>query len=160
MSLPESVARNILQEHWDGFLPVDINALASSLSVVVVYSGDLPDTVVGSYSQADGRHTCAVNTNQSPARQRFVLAHELGHFALMHDERTDCEEIFRRQEGGGLSPFEAEANAFAEEILMPSQVVRHLIMGENITAPDALARRFDVTTRAMVIRLMNLGWIK
>lgn len=159
MSLPTTIAHNVLQDHWDGLLPIDINALADKLGVAVVYSKELPDNISGTYKYSDGKHICTINAKQSTTRQRFTLAHELGHYALLHGDRSDGEEIFHRQEGN-RSPFETEANTFAAEILMPSQVVRHLIMEENITAPDALARRFNVSTRAMVIRLMNLGWIK
>lgn len=66
----------------------------------------------------------AINLDKPPRRQRFSLAHELGHYALNHDylkqlgteididhppEATHC----------GHTPLEAEADEFANELLVP-----------------------------------------
>ncbi|MNL10517.1 hypothetical protein D3C87_1313190 [compost metagenome] len=58
-----------------------------------------------------------VNANHSETRQRFTLAHEVGHF-LLHDDPTD---IYWRDFNSamGRDPKEMEANRFGASLLMP-----------------------------------------
>ncbi len=72
-----------------------------------------------------------VRANDILTRRRFTLAHELGHHLLHKPARP--EGILRFDllagEGGDMTPegmrlIEAEAHAFAAELLMPGQAVR------------------------------------
>ena len=54
-------------------------------------------------------------TSTVPARQRFTLAHELGHLAASDDQQLHTDENVYARDGEG----EMRANAFAAELLMP-----------------------------------------
>lgn len=102
---------------------------------------------------------------RSPRRRRFTIAHEVGHWrlhvragaALVFDRPEDIAEI--RAPGGDRSKLarrEAEANAFARELLMPEQLVREQAAETGCNLP-ALAERFEVSVPAMRLRLRLLG---
>ena len=54
-------------------------------------------------------------TSVVPTRQRFTLAHELGHLAASDDQQFHTDENVYTRDGEG----EMRANAFATELLMP-----------------------------------------
>ena len=54
-------------------------------------------------------------TSVVPTRQRFTLAHELGHLAASDDQQLHTDENVYTRDGEG----EMRANAFATELLMP-----------------------------------------
>lgn len=113
-----------------------------------------------------------VNKSHTKARQRFTIAHELGHLALHAAERVHVDRsavVFLRSPSSskGVDPSEVEANLFAAELLMP----RHFL--EKDINPDQgvdllddedfvkdLASRYEVSAQAMAIRLANVfGWL-
>jgi hypothetical protein len=101
---------------------------------------------------------------RSRGRRRFTIAHECGHWVLhiagveqpvccgVEDvaEQADVEQV--RQ----LRSREADANAFARELLMPKSLVveQAQATGCNLAA---LAERFDVSVPAIRLRLLTLG---
>jgi hypothetical protein len=71
--------------------------------------------------------TVIVNTNQPVTRQRFTLAHELGHLIIPWHTGTIVDDVFSAstlQLHYGM--LEQEANTFAAEILMPLDWVLEL----------------------------------
>lgn len=101
-----------------------------------------------------------VNDRQADTRQRFTLAHELGHYLLRH------VDAFHLDLGGDLSPnatgehpgynwrAERAANEFAANLLMPSSMVR--TASSKTTDMGALAAQFNVSPAAMGFRLKAL----
>jgi hypothetical protein len=76
-----------------------------------------------------------VNTRNSPTRQRFTLAHELGHVVIPWHmgtiiDRTDAES----PDANDYWEMEAEANAFAAELLMPSEWIASRLSDGNSLA--------------------------
>ena len=65
--------------------------------------------------------TMYVNREDSPRRQNFTIAHELGHWMLGHvQQQEDYDVIFRQtNEEKRYNPIEQEANYFAANLLMP-----------------------------------------
>ena len=91
-------------------------------------------------------------------RQRFTLAHELGHIFLKHSKRDlyDAEEV--REIGEELTdqskpPKEKEADAFASELLIPRDKLKKY--EADIKDIDKLAAIFHVSKEAMTIAVMN-----
>src|ERR1041385_5541085 len=79
-----------------------------------------------------------INTmSRAVVRQRFTMGHELGHWELGHHKRGIALVDFVGFDGPygdpersePTDPVEVEANAFAAEILMPSQWIRRLPKG-------------------------------
>jgi transcriptional regulator with XRE-family HTH domain/Zn-dependent peptidase ImmA (M78 family) len=101
-----------------------------------------------------------VNKHQAKTRQRFTLAHELGHYLLRH------VDSFHLDLGGNLSPnatgghpgynwrTERAANEFAANLLMPASMVRRAATAASEIGP--LASQFKVSPAAMGFRLKAL----
>lgn len=118
----------------------------------------------------DGRGVIGYNAAHSSVRQRFTLAHEIGHYVL-HARGTGQKlfvdkSVFKRDEGSskGEHKEEIEANQFAAALLMPAALVRSEVarLGLDLEDEDAvgtLAKRFNVSTTAMHFRLENVGLI-
>lgn len=143
-------------------LPVDPIAIARSLGINV-YEAAMPNTLSGMIGRMreSGEIDIVVNTEHAPVRQRFTVAHELGHyFAIMADPaRAEAPFIHRRDQlaACGTSQEEIFANQFAAELLMPATEVRRLRQtGMDTTR---LASHFRVSYDAMTNRLKNLGLI-
>jgi hypothetical protein len=98
-----------------------------------------------------------VNRHEAKQRQRFTIAHEIGHFMLHRDRIGDGirDTILYRSKLS--NQMEAEANRFAAGLLMPFEQVRtklnELGLQRDHNAAIELARVFEVSTDAMEIRL-------
>ncbi|SRR5258706_1395345 len=117
-----------------------------------------------------------VNSSHPPKRKRFTIAHELGHFFLHSENPLFVDKVFAVKlrdhvSSEAINKDEIEANAFAAELLMPSKFLREdfskvksgVLDYENEDIGDAiksLADRYDVSTHAMTVRLINLGVIQ
>jgi len=78
-----------------------------------------------------------VNADHARTRQRFTIAHELGHLVL-HADGTDDNS-------------EREADQFASALLIPREMLRHAVAeAQDI---DVLRRRFNVSREALWIAL-------
>lgn len=111
----------------------------------------------GSLTYKSGLWTIRVNKNHNARRQRFTVAHELGHY-MMHRNKAESftDEIFFRTESkDGL---EYRANEFASKLLMPEKRVRKAI-ADGVRNLGQLAERFDVSSLAMKVRVQELGYI-
>lgn len=152
--------------------PIPIEKLAQNLGVELRYEPfeHKGDQVSGMLFRDKGRSVIGINSNESPARQRFTIAHEIGHLQL-HDDSihfdTPVEVFFRNQlSSKSVDHKEIEANAFAAELLMPEKFVKaqfNLESGSCNSDEDlveVLAKRFSVSTQAMTFRLMNVGLMK
>ena len=121
-----------------------------------------------------GHAVIGLNVSHTKTRQRFTLAHELGHFLLhkrdeggLHVDERDFFVRFRDPHSSdGSDREEREANAFAAELLMPSsfleQDARKLREGLSLsddTTIRELASKYGVSLQALSFRLVNLGLI-
>lgn len=93
--------------------------------------------------------------------RRFVIAHELGHYVLRHPSPSVaemCDPLARRNRRKN-DTIEAEANAFASELLMPEALVRPACAGApaSLDAVLRIARAFRVSVRASAIRFTELS---
>lgn len=128
-----------------------------------VLKGDLQD-VSGLLMRKPDEVVIGVNSTQSRNRQRFTIAHELGHF-LLHDGISshvdrDYRINFRSAESSQATNIEeVEANYFSASLLMPSEFLFRDNAVEALDSNDAvaeLARRYQVSQHAMSLRLANL----
>jgi Zn-dependent peptidase ImmA (M78 family) len=129
------------------------------------------DDVSGMLYRRGATTVMVVNAHHHPHRQRFTIAHEIGHHRL-HDSDAylDGNASLRFRDGTsatGTDREEREANAFAASLLMPSSWVHdrflQLVRGRRIIDEDGaiarLAQQFDVSEQAMRFRLVNLGLV-
>lgn len=99
-------------------------------------------------------------TSQVPGRQRFTLAHELGHLLAGDDHGVHLDSDI----AGGTQqtdPSERRANAFAASFLMPELVLRERAGNGAITeaAFAALACDLLVSPATLAYRLLSLDLI-
>jgi Zn-dependent peptidase ImmA (M78 family) len=149
-------ARDVLAQHWDKKLPVNVEAIAKGLGMDVLrqpnpgYSGLFTKL-------ADGTPVCSINSADAPVRQRFTVAHEIGHLVLGHESGyRDGPEAFSTD---NRDPREVAANQFAAELLMPEAAIRFLVFEKKISDVAVLAVKADVSQVAMQYRLKNLGLV-
>lgn len=99
------------------------------------------------------------NDKARPERQRFTLAHELGHFVLHRDGHAsfNCDKESIYTGADTLKLIEREADEFASHLLMPGDLLRQRISGKRIDFHllGELAKEFGVSLEAMCIRLIK-----
>src|SRR6266571_785243 len=154
----EQEARNILQSCAITAPPVDVKGIAEQLGYRVVLKFFDEEDLSGTVVRDDrGAVTLGINTLHPQVRQRFSIAHEIGHAWLHLAKATRGED-----------QKEIEANQFAAALLMPSQLVHDCLAAlagsprklSIDTAVSELATRFYVSTQAMRFRLVTLGFIE
>jgi Zn-dependent peptidase ImmA (M78 family) len=158
----------LLRATGSGLLPINPFRIASHLNVEVrkeFFVGDLSGVLL----RQNGTAVIAVNAGESPKRQRFTIAHELGHYVLNHKGDIFVDHtVLNRRDGRSAAAVdfqEIEANAFAAELLMPGQMLlarANDVMAQNPMHTQQqllkqLAFDFEVSEQAMTYRLMNLG---
>lgn len=81
----------------------------------------------------------------SPERQRFTVAHELGHILLGH---VGEKKLVNREPSRGDNPIEQEANVFASRLLAPACVLWAL----DARTPEQIARLCRISHQAATFR--------
>ncbi len=143
--------------------PVNITALANALGINVLSTYDLPEGISGKIAKdpVDGGtsgYSISVNAFEAYKRRRFTVAHECAHFILhrefIGDELTD-DALYRSDKLPTTAEF--EANNFAADLLMPRALVSKMQQAGYTTA-RTLAELFEVSEKAMEVRLRYLSW--
>ncbi len=167
LKTPEQEAQQILKKFKIKSAPVPVKDIAKNLGLNVI-SYDLGTDVSGILVIERGKGTIGYNPDNHRVRQRFTIAHELGHYQLhTTDELTDgifidkdfivkfrSEKKYSAQE----ATQEKEANEFAAELLMPKELLLAEIKKKayanlsEIKCIEKLANTFDVSVPAMTIR--------
>ena len=112
-----------------------------------------------------------VNSQHAKVRQRFTMAHELAHFLLhrgesLHVDRAVQAKFRSTISSQGVNPEEIEANLFAASLLMPAEFLQRDIAEIKPTdilddkSMTSLAKHYDVSTQALLLRLVNLRFIE
>lgn len=153
----DRAAMEVLEECWDGKLPIDPLRISRSFGVRAL-EGSLDDDVAGALVKKEGADPVIIlNGEDSRNRKRFTAAHELGHYVRRSEEPNKYEYVDYRDERSSTGTIEEEhfANSFAASLLMPRPAVEAL-RAEDM--PDfRMAKRFGVSREAMRYRLDNLG---
>ena len=160
-------ARALLIEHGVKTAPVPIERIVKSCRVRVEYA-PLDSELSGLAHIRENVPIVGINTLHAPTRQRFTLAHELAHVQLHRRELKRAVHVDRgslRRDSlaaEGVDPIEIEANTFAAELLMPTELLVSALEGHSVDLEDdkavaALAKRFRVSDAAMRYRLSSLG---
>jgi|GEM_PF-419609 len=134
-----------------GIVPVPLETIAYGLGFKVV-NFDGRDDISGAIDH--GRSTIFINSGDSLVRQRFTLAHEIGH-AVLHEavDKVDYRSNFSAP--GDYK--EREANQFASELLMPTELFRSAWQERRDTF--RMAAYFAVSHEAATYKAKNLGLI-
>lgn len=163
-------------------VPIDLDQICAALEIEVERALNWDDEHSGSIRMAGDKVICWINPLDSTFRQRFTLAHEIGHYIHdfapvlatggVPDTFLDASKTLKRD--GRQDPREYRANDFAARLLMPRallypEVVSFVESERKRTQQKKVAReavfskmaeRFQVSKSAMEIRLINLGIVR
>lgn len=154
---PTAAAQTLLAQGRVTKPPVPVEKLARLCGVHVVGTG-FHNEVSGLLLDSGSNTVIGYNASHSPSRQRFTIAHELGHFLLSHHDHfhIDLSDAASHGEPPGYKPLdERAANEFAAQLLMPASMVTQFYAED--AGLERLARRFKVSREAMGWRIVNLG---
>jgi len=163
-----NAALGLLEEAGIKRPPVQPEVIARKLGARMLYT-DFEDEISGVLYRDKGATIIAVNSLHHPNRQRFTVAHEVGHLVLHHMD-THVDKAYRMvlrdsTSSQATDPREIEANQFAAELLMPETMVerdavRLLTDVESQIGLEKLAKLYRVSPQAMAFRLANLGIVE
>lgn len=144
---------------------IDVKAIAAKLDIKVI-EHPFSENISGVFFRTDDELFLGVNKAHSPHRQRFTIAHEIGHYLLHAGEKIHYDVVKEPQKSDQTfyradsisGECEREANQFAAELLMPKVLVVKCIENGMLVISD-LAERFNVSVDAMRYRLINLGYL-
>ena len=166
-SLVRRKAEELLRAATVSRAPVPVEALAEHVGAVIRYE-PFSGALSGMLHRAGDHSVIGINSLHASVRQRFSIAHEIGHL-LLHGSQLHVDEhafvAFRDPESSKASdPHEIEANQFAAALLMPPDLLRAAILrlGNDPDVTEAiqtLAQSFQVSQEAMTIRLKSLKWL-
>src|ERR1700730_5767847 len=166
----ESLIEELLDRYDITEAPVPVERIAKAKGARVFHQS-LEDDVSGFLYQDNEQTVIGVNTHHAPVRQNFTTAHELGHLLLHEQEQLHVDREFRVRlrddvSSQGTDDAEREANFFAASLLMPKTFLEADLANEEYvdllegTFLHELARKYGVSTQALVNRLKNLRYIQ
>jgi Zn-dependent peptidase ImmA (M78 family) len=158
----------IIINEYRNLFPVPVGAIASRLDIQVIATNELPEGLSGSITKEDDHYYIYVNSDHSPARQRFTIAHEIAHFAEHRDHLDRLSEIknpskksLNRPNDGAASVadsterrFEQEANEYAAKLLMPEDEFKRV--WDESDQLEEVTGHFGVSGEAANVRAMKL----
>lgn len=184
--IKEIKAAKLLKEVGISALPIPVEQIAYHLNIKVQYAAfddDLSGLIYREETDDGEEITTVIGINSAhpPRRRRFSLAHEIGHFVLGHLKKAEFETLHidrkfaclprNGRSSEGTNSLEIEANGFAAALLMPAKQLREdfkKFKADSIECFDyeddelasALAKRYNVSLQAMIIRLTRLALIE
>ena len=144
--------------------PVPIERLARQRGMKVQFSPLDPELSGMAYVK-EGVPFIGVNSLHHPNRQRFTIAHEMGHHILhagLLASGVHVDTVVLRRDplaGQGINPEEIEANNYAAELLMPEEWLAPLVVGLDVGDDEGLAivaKKFKVSVAALQFRLLKM----
>lgn len=166
----EALARDALAELADGGVTSVVGSETSDLAHALerhfgidVAQTDLPHGLDGAAWQSDGFRLVLIARTGVWTRQRFTLAHEVGHILA-----CDAQEMLTENHlapGRQKDYSEVRANVFASNFLMPESEIGAALLAESDESRvtddvfRGLVVRFEVSPSALAARLHQLGLI-
>lgn len=132
--------------------PLDVKKIAEAIQLEVIFF-PFHNKLSGLLKKEAG--VIGVNQGHHPLRQRFTIAHELGHFLLGHGLGEEHQEEIVDDIFDKSRPVEREANLFASVLLMPSDWVKDHVKKNGMDV-EKLSKTFGVSKQAATIRLLEL----
>jgi Zn-dependent peptidase ImmA (M78 family) len=128
-------------------VPVDVEQLATALGFQVVRIHSVTDEFSGLVSPK--HKLIGVNGNHHVHRQRFTVAHEIGHIVLNHPPESHCTQ-------NQIDEYNREADVCASELLIPTQLIAPHLLESRMTSVSTLSKLFDVSEEAMSMKIQNI----
>lgn len=168
----EEIAEKVLIDTNNFKLVIDPIECAKALNIII-NAVEVEDNVSGFISINGKTVHLGYNKNHHVNRQRFTIAHEIGHYILhasteplFIDKISNNEHlVFNRNTNSTSKEYtrEKEADNFAAALLMPRKLIdEEIVIAKNKSNPQRLvvelSDKFKVSFQAMSIRLSHLGF--
>ena len=145
-----NVARKLLADVGINNPPVLIRDIINHIKKekdLSIYSWAFGEDTDGIQITEGEKATIGYNKAQHPHRQRFTVAHEIGHLLLGHTGKNFILDLNSKK------PEEIEANQFAAELLMPLEMLKKDLQSKK-NAKD-IAKEYNVSEEAVWWRLYD-----
>jgi len=167
--------RMILSENGIKEYPINAFEIAKKLGFTIKYaefkdstiSGILWDGVEEAIFGNEGyKRVMIINSKESPERQLFTVAHEIGHFMLHCNENSNFYERYISAGNKSVDPeekrMEDKADYFAANLLLPEDILNRYIKVNNLknrrNIEYAVASSFFVEKETVSRRLDEIGY--
>lgn len=145
--------------------PIDLHKVAKALGAEIYYKlmpagCDGWIVELNPYRAKDFttvKYIIMVNSSRLIVRQRFTIAHEIGHIVLQHHERKS-KLLYKHSKITAEDDykFEREADIFASELLIPTSHLLKLAKMGNPMDIKKLSAFYQVSKEAMKIKLEKI----
>jgi len=165
---PRKLAQELLESQGVRSPPVPVEKIAKAIGVQLRFS-PLDEELSGMVFIKEGTPIIGVNSLHHPNRQRFTIAHELGHIVMHRNLLSDevhVDKQFRvlmrdAAAASGTDTIEIEANKFAAELLLPAFLIDQILTTNTFDIDDQepldkLAKKFRVSKQMLEYRLRAL----
>lgn len=152
IKLAHDTARTILEKAGISTYPILLKVISENIDGLIIEGREFEDGISGIGARYNGVIFIAYNKDHATVRNRFTVAHELGHVLLGHTNRPAPIDLYSKDFR------ECEANQFAAELIMPLKLVKTAI--KKYKTVDTLARAFWVSKEAMGWRVIETGIFK
>jgi Zn-dependent peptidase ImmA (M78 family) len=150
-------ARGILMQNNLYEIPADPVRLAQKYKIEVKHALFNDKNIAGTITKNNDNTVIYVNSLDSYNKQRFTIAHELGHYFLhLNEETTSVVDMYRNINSEN-DPKEIDANNFASSLLMDELLVR--TKWNDLKSVQMISDIFYVSFEAMSFRLRNLSLV-
>ena len=122
--LAREKAHNILSMYKISEPPIDVIKIANMLGFQVI-PFDFPDTTSAVIRIKGSSKVIGVNKNQAGVRQRFSIAHELGHFLSGHENFTHEKKIVVEPDKKYLDPQHRQEEEAEEQAAKKALEIKH-----------------------------------
>jgi len=151
---PERYAQDILSS-LELTPPIDIHKVCNLYDIKVYYENI--HSAEAFLVVANGKKSIIINERKIlyMPRQRFTIAHEVGHFFIpWHSRQYACYKI---GDFDTSDIYENEANIFASELLIPKASILSRLEGKTISLEliKELAQEFNVSLGAMARKVID-----
>ncbi|HTQ40238.1 MAG TPA: ImmA/IrrE family metallo-endopeptidase [Pirellulales bacterium] len=143
---------------------VDVERIARDEGIKVVREYANDRSISGFLDRRSAVPIIGVNRHHLENRQRFTIAHELGHHFLHSESLYFDDRVLRfrdAESSEGINTDEMEANLFAAELLMPKEFLEdyfsnHILDINDDEAIEDLAKEYKVSPQSLMYRLNYL----
>lgn len=160
---PERIAEAIIQQNPNIPLPIPVEDIAHHCGIrEIERKNDIPfeGTLVADAAKSEGIIVCSANSH--PQRQRFTIAHELGHFLIpthKNEFRYTCtNKMISFSVTNSFINKEQEANVFASRLLLPRKLLEREVKKLeyiDFEGIDILSKLFLTSREALIRTLVN-----
>ena len=124
---------------------------AGQKAIAALGLSDLTKQTDGFCLYSSGRYYIFYDDTMPRARQRFTVAHEIGHIMLGHIGNGQCTRI-NREPATDDAPEETQANQFAARILAPAWVLHSI----HAFTPAEIADACEISMTAASFRAQRM----